>query len=69
MMKVTLTLNFFPGQLVDLETRLSLLYSDLEKDSKTGNVIISKAPFIDKTYLESAVSTFEKAINAYSLPP
>lgn len=38
--------KFYLGQLVDLETCLSLLYSDLGEDGKTGNVIIGKAPFI-----------------------
>jgi len=61
--------SFTIGQLVDLETRLSLLCSDLEEDSKTGNIVIRKAPLIDKTSLEIAVTTFEKVINSYSLPP
>lgn len=60
--------SFDIGQLVDLETRLSLLYSDLEEESKTTNIIISKAPSIERKFLEKAVTTFEKVINAYRIP-
>jgi hypothetical protein len=61
--------SFTIGQLVDFDTRLSLFYSDLDKDPQSGNLTISKMPFIDKAFLKTAVLTFEKAVNAYNLPP
>jgi hypothetical protein len=60
--------NFTIGQLVDFDTRMSLFYSDLDKDPQSGNITISKMPFIDRAFLETAVLTFEKAVNAYNLP-
>ena len=59
--------GFSIGQLVNLETRLSLFYSDLVLDAKSRNVDISKPPFIDKAFLERAVTTFESAIAKYSI--
>ena len=56
---------FTIGQLVNFDTRLALFYADLELDSNTGNIVISNPPFIDKAFLEKAVTTFEKAISMY----
>lgn len=34
-------------------------------DIISGNIVLSISPFIDKTFLEKAVTTFEKAIDNY----
>ena len=60
--------SFTIGQLVDFDTRLLLFYSDLDKNPQSGNITISKMPFIDRAFLETAVLTFERAVNAYNLP-
>lgn len=60
--------RFTIGQLVDVETRFTLLYSDLDEDKQSGSIIISQTPNIDRTFLKRAVTTFDIAVNAFKLP-
>lgn len=59
--------GFIIGQLVDIETRLSLFYVDLERNA-AGDIVVGKTPFIDKGFLETAINKFEKAVTAYNIP-
>lgn len=59
--------GFIIGQLVDFDARLSLFYSDLERNT-TGKIIVSKIPYIDKAFLGTAARTFQKAMDGFSLP-
>jgi hypothetical protein len=58
--------RFTIGQMVTVEARLNLFFSDLNEDT-TGKITISQRPYIDPDYLKAAVIAFEKAMNAFKL--